>query len=321
MKTKDITSEFSNSETNYKHSNIPLVLVIPVSYDTLINSVFSKEKHLEDILTENPSLIYSANNSYTEQEGYNKDKDSYTSPQEDKYDKVDKTDEDKNIQIYNNIDANGLEFTTTISNLYVLPTILDMNNLEKIKSIKTDISCWWCCHQFNTYPVCAPVHYDSKKDIFKVKGCFCSFNCSKSYMYSSDNKIKEHSLISFLHKKITGKHTTIKNAPPKEILKKFGGTVGIEEYRESFNNVITYKQIVYPMIYVTSQLEKRKNNYNDKKLADNNIEIYKKNRSKHVELSNSKINKSLLRDTLVKNNKKNNNTNNLSKMFKKNSSI
>ena len=49
--------------------------------------------------------------------------------------------------------------------------------------------------------------------------------------YSLIKKIYEE-----LHSNDSGKLKELKLAPPKEILKKYGGSIDIEEYRKCFNN-------------------------------------------------------------------------------------
>ena len=149
----------------------------------------------------------------------------------------------------------------------------------------TDISCWWCCHQFDTVPIGIPIKYNIKTSKFTVKGIFCSFGCLASY--NDQTKIGKISLIKFLYFKLTSiLHTTSKDeyrenlsnslsleifdndqdlkndyingllnlsqdilqrAPPKCCLKIFGGDLSIEEFRNSFKEHHIYKMIEYPM--------------------------------------------------------------------------
>ena len=72
---------------------------------------------------------------------------------------------------------------------------------------KTDVCCWWCCHNFDTVPIGIPVDYNSKTNKFRVKGIFCGFSCLLAYK-TSDNTFgttKIDSLIIFMYKKLTGK--------------------------------------------------------------------------------------------------------------------
>jgi len=123
--------------------------------------------------------------------------------------------------------------------------------------IKTDTLCWWCCHSFDSIPIPIPFAY-TRSDIFKVHGCFCSFNCAKSYILKDFARYvgqKPIYLLNFLYKKVMKKNNYIKKAPPKEILKRFGGFLDIEDYRKSFDINTNYNIIKYPMIATITQVE------------------------------------------------------------------
>jgi hypothetical protein len=136
----------------------------------------------------------------------------------------------------------------------ILSTFID--NKEWVK--KTDICCWWCCHQFDTVPLGLPIYYNSINDKFQVKGIFCSFACIMGY----NNNIKSKSnkfeyLIKFLYKRLTGAKLSdnIKTAPPRCSLKMFGGELTIEEFRNSFNENKIYKLVEYPMFVSKDYIE------------------------------------------------------------------
>lgn len=122
---------------------------------------------------------------------------------------------------------------------------------------KTDISCWWCCHGFDTVPLGLPVQFLSQHGKFRVRGVFCSFPCLVSYK----NELKLHKyeyLIKYLFKKITGDFATkndMKPAPPRCALKMFGGELTIDEFRASFTNHKIYKMVEYPMFISRDYVE------------------------------------------------------------------
>jgi len=122
---------------------------------------------------------------------------------------------------------------------------------------KTDICCWWCCHQFETVPIGLPVKYDEKKK-FHVKGVFCSFSCMMAY--KNDNPIyqSKRNLINFLYKKLTGTlllDINLVPAPPRCALKMFGGELNINQFRNSFKENKIYKMIQYPMFICNDYIE------------------------------------------------------------------
>lgn len=150
---------------------------------------------------------------------------------------------------------------------------------------KTDVSCWWCCHTFDSIPVGLPVDYNMKIRKFRVKGVFCSFACMLAH---STISVKTKSMITYLYKQLTGGYTVdlkddyikmlsndpkieelfkdnleckdeyikslasfidepLTKAPPRCVLKMFGGDLSIEEFRNATKERKVYKMIEYPM--------------------------------------------------------------------------
>jgi len=124
------------------------------------------------------------------------------------------------------------------------------NSLKKIKIVRTtkeqikepsewpekcDVCCWWCCHKFDCSPCTLPVKYDSLRKRFSFVGLFCSWNCVKAYNFDkTDHRMLERSmLITLLIQQMYGvtKSICIKQAPPRQTLKMFGGYLDINEFR------------------------------------------------------------------------------------------
>ena len=113
---------------------------------------------------------------------------------------------------------------------------------------KTDIKCWWCCHNFDTVPLGMPVYYDHTVNKFSVRGIFCSFSCMLSYSRNTKGVNSKSYLINYLYKKLTGViGINFKEAPYKYVLKEFGGHLSIEEFRNLSSEMKSYKMIEYPM--------------------------------------------------------------------------
>jgi len=83
----------------------------------------------------------------------------------------------------------------------ILYEFIDCNK-EKTWPEKTNINCWWCCHNFDNTPCSLPYKY--KKEKFHVKGVFCCFNCAASYNFSlNDEDVYErYSLLNLMYKKL-----------------------------------------------------------------------------------------------------------------------
>lgn len=157
--------------------------------------------------------------------------------------------------------------------------IYNVYEIQKPFSVK----CWWCCNYFDNHPIPVPCYYNDATDKFKVYGYFCSFNCAKAYIfkkkYYNGFLDPDNSLLLLLYYKLTKdgncwkKRNYIKTAPPKEILKEFGGILTIEEYRKNFFQLDkTYKILPYPCIWMNTVIEEtsiyNKKPKNSKKTLD-----------------------------------------------------
>ena len=163
----------------------------------------------------------------------------------------------------------------------IFKTMNDFSNANKNKKwlSSTNIWCFWCCHPFDTPPVSIPVSYTN--NIFHVTGCYCSFECAVSHLFTTNlhenEKWYSYNLLHILRNKLTKDSIfeKINHAPPKETLQVFGGNLSIEEFRYSFNTNITYNVLHPPIVSLIPNIEimERKNS----SLLDD--DIYKKDTS------------------------------------------
>lgn len=131
---------------------------------------------------------------------------------------------------------------------------------------KTNVWCWWCLHPFDTVPLGVPL---ARNDcVFKVKGCFCSFNCILAF--TEEDNIKEPQykkneilyLIKCFYRELTDDvfSENILKAPPREMLKVMGGSYTIEQFRNKFNTFDKTRGVYYgkfnpPMMSLNIQIE------------------------------------------------------------------
>lgn len=119
----------------------------------------------------------------------------------------------------------------------------------------TNILCYHCCHKFTTPPLSMPFLFS--KNTFFVKYVFCSWECMKRYNLdiNNSNMTLVFSLIQKFYQYMNKTTDSINLAPPKYMLKEFGGAMTINEFRKK-NKKITYNTFEYPIIVNNPSVEK-----------------------------------------------------------------
>lgn len=194
------------------------------------------------------------------------------------------------------------KYITEITPMYftdvkVYPCDLNLFDTQqnKLIPVKTGLCCWWCTCEFSNLPTYLPEKYSENN--FYVSGCFCSFNCAGAYNLSlGDNQIwNRYSLLKLMYYLINKNKINsigdvdINIAGPKELLKKYGGPMTIEEYRK--NSKILgreYHKLIPPFIPVNTGFEEITNpklNSNTNNLSS--ILSYNKNSDNIVKRSNT----------------------------------
>jgi len=151
------------------------------------------------------------------------------------------------------------------------------NVLKKVKILKmvqaddnkkewescSDLACFYCTEKFQTMPVGIPLRYNRGK--YYCKDNFCSFNCAAAYIFSGFDtryhfkKWEYYSLLCLLAKEINEKIDPencqknkkiiyVKLAEDRNLLKKFGGPLTIEEFRKQFNFLDKKYSLLYPPV-------------------------------------------------------------------------
>lgn len=98
--------------------------------------------------------------------------------------------------------------------------------------------CWHCCHSFKGLPYPLPTNYDEKRNLFTLRGCFCSWGCVKGYNNETggSRSFEISATIAFLMKRVYGHTTRCRAAPTRTLLAKFGGHMSVEDFRAQTNN-------------------------------------------------------------------------------------
>ena len=155
-----------------------------------------------------------------------------------------------------NYDVN-VSATKEYKSSYIDIRLINIKDNKSIVVEKTDIACWWDSHTFDSVPCFIPDRYYNNK--YYVFGCFCSFNCALAYNLNMVNDYRaqiRHSLIRKLYHSIFGCNDDIPVSPQKELLKKFGGPLTIEEFRnKSILIKKEYKIILPPLVPLLPMIE------------------------------------------------------------------
>jgi len=201
---------------------------------------------------------------------------SYSEQCEMKYNIVDKCNNcDELKQKINEIESKYHVYKITNMDKQIYNLSIKLENIYNEQNIwNSDINttcCWWCCHTFDTLPIGLPEKYYD--NIFKVIGFFCSFECAFAYNLSiNDHKIWDRiSLLYHLRNLIFIKMHSEQNisildniiaAGPRNLLKMFGGSQTIEEFRSKSTLLKKqYRNIMPPIMSLVNQLEE--STYND----------------------------------------------------------
>lgn len=152
--------------------------------------------------------------------------------------------------------------------------------------LSTDKACWWCRTSFESYPLGCPVNYikdnttttsvirnisqqiknlnlniDEHSDYFETIGVFCSFPCIKAYILDELSKSRTTSLgdslvlLTYMYYILYGKIKKIPSAGSWKMLKEWGGSMSIEEYRSEFGKSLSNQtlNIKRPFMFCSSE--------------------------------------------------------------------
>ena len=265
-KNKLISNVVSKEENNFVYDNI--IVNLPVKMSDITEE--KNNKKIESIYENNETtklftsdISSSDNDEYNEIEELKKECLEY------------KNEIEKLKKKLNKINSNEKEEGVYKMNI----DFVSLDGEKQEYKLKTDIYCWWCCHQFKTVPCQLPEKFFNDK--FYVFGCFCSYNCALSYNLDlNDYKVNERTtLLHYMYKRIYNKDINIKKSLPRQTLKIFGGILSIEKFRKDLlNNDVKYNFIMPPLCSLIPLIEvdsiKKKNRISVSKKKENTIENF-----------------------------------------------
>jgi hypothetical protein len=105
----------------------------------------------------------------------------------------------------------------------------DANREQRIPD-STDLACFWDCHSFRGQPCVIPVKIE--EDIWRVYGNFCSPECAAAYLFNEqlDSSV-QWERYALLNRLYADGEQSVRIAPPRTVLRMFGGNLDVSEYR------------------------------------------------------------------------------------------
>ena len=155
-----------------------------------------------------------------------------------------------------------------------------------------DVACFWCCHAFENKPVVLPIR--DQGEYIQVHGNFCSPECAMAYLFEQrQDSYARWEQLSLLNR-IYGSSQPLKPAPPKQILKLFGGPMTIEEYRSLLqSHTLRVDLHLPPMVSLLATMDTKPIDFYDVSLTKGVMETVKERLAKAEEVLKLKRTKPL----------------------------
>jgi hypothetical protein len=165
--------------------------------------------------------------------------------------------------------------------------LVQFKDSSEVKQLpmQSDAACFWCCHSFTYRPVILPIR-DTGEHLL-VTGNFCSPECATSYLF--DMRQDSHTRweqFALLHR-VYGEacHGTIYPAPARNVLKLFGGSLNIQEYRALIHSHKVRVDIhLPPMVSILATMDTKPIDFYDASLTKNVTETVKERLQKAEEV-------------------------------------
>ena len=150
----------------------------------------------------------------------------------------------------------------------------DSNRYNKLPE-KTETACFWCCHSFNTTPFAIPSHILA--ETWHMYGNFCSPECATAYLFKEriDNQVQweRYALLNSLYSEDAGikpgSAYGIRPAPPREVLRMFGGSMDISEFRAVVHEKkLRIDVLTPPMVSIIQTMDTKPIDFYDQNLKN-----------------------------------------------------
>jgi hypothetical protein len=137
---------------------------------------------------------------------------------------------------------------------------------------QVDIACFWCTECFTNQPFVIPER--EEKGFYKVYGNFCCTECALSFLLqqSIDPHVRWERM-ALLHRMYADLYPDrIFPAPPRDTLKKFGGPMSIEQYRNTIHSKVVRVDIqMPPLVSILGTMDTKPIDFYDTNTRGNNM--------------------------------------------------
>lgn len=115
-------------------------------------------------------------------------------------------------------------------------TMRDILTRIKSPTYSSTTACFWCCHAFRWTSCVIPVSYDAYENMYTCEGHYCSPECALASLCSDASlsdvqRWTRHALLVDVYRNLY-KEKDLTPAPPRQVLRMFGGPLDIEQFRE-----------------------------------------------------------------------------------------
>ena len=150
----------------------------------------------------------------------------------------------------------------------------DANRYQQLPE-KTEIACFWCCHSFTSCPVAIPSHI--LDEVWHMYGNFCSPECAVAYLFKErvDAQVQweRYALLNSLYAEDAeigaGSSKGVRPAPPREVLRMFGGSMDITEFRALVHEKrLRVDVLTPPMVSIIQTMDTKPIDFYDQNLKN-----------------------------------------------------
>jgi hypothetical protein len=126
--------------------------------------------------------------------------------------------------------------TSIVTQRFNADTMKDILSRTKTPTYTSGTACFWCCAPFSWKASLVPISYDAYENMYTCEGYFCSPECALAHVYadaslSDISRWSRHALLADLYRPLYTTRDLIP-APPRGVLRMFGGPLDIEQFRE-----------------------------------------------------------------------------------------